>query len=388
MLSRCHVDEFDVSEGSYSDETFELRTPGIVEVAVLSLKAFPVNRLKKGWLPGMIPALIPDRAALNRMISTTITKWIVFNVFVLLMLAVDLLVFHRRSAKVSVRQALTWTFVWILLALVFNVGIWKYAGEERALEFLAGYLLEKSLSVDNLFVFLLVFSFFSVPPKLQHRCLFYGIIGALIMRAIFIVVGVQLLDAFSWLIYVFGAFLVFTGIKMAFHSSAEINPEKNPVIKLAKRFFKVTKEYEGDKFFVRRDGILMATPLFIVLLVVETTDVIFALDSIPAILAISRDPFIVYSSNVFAIMGLRALYFALAGIMEIFHFLHFGLSFILVFVGFKMVLHDELHIPIEIALSVVAYTIYTSIVLSIAFPTRDSRAVEFPQSELDTEAEK
>jgi tellurite resistance protein TerC len=224
-----------------------------------------------------------------------------------------------------------------------------------------------------------------VSSALQHRCLFFGILGALIMRAVFIVVGVQLLNAFSWLIYVFGAFLIFTGIKMAFHTSTDVNPDRNPVIKLAKRFFKVTKEYEGQKFFVRRDGILMATPLFIVLLVIETTDVLFALDSIPAILAISRDPFIVYTSNVFAILGLRALYFALAGVMEIFHFLHYGLSLVLVFVGFKMVLHHKLHIPIEVALCVVAYTIYASIVLSIAIPSKEPRQLDFPDS--DPEAE-
>jgi tellurite resistance protein TerC len=303
------------------------------------------------------------------------------------MLALDLLVFHRKSAKVSVREALTWTFIWIAMALVFNAGIWNYSGEEKALEFLAGYLLEKSLSVDNLFVFLMVFSFFGVSAELQHRCLFYGILGALVMRTIFIVLGVQLLNAFSWLIYVFGAFLIFTGIKMAFHSATDVHPERNPVINLAKRFIKVTKEYEGEKFFVKRDGVLMATPLFIVLLVIETTDVLFALDSIPAILAISRDPFIVYTSNVFAILGLRALYFALAGIMEIFHFLHYGLSFVLVFVGFKMVLHDKFDIPIEIALGVVAYTIYTSIVISIAFPSKESLALEFPESKRDTDVE-
>jgi len=354
---------------------------------VLSLKAFPVNRLKKGSLPGMIPQLKSARAAPTRMLSATLIKWIAFNAFVLLMLAVDLMVFHRKSAKVSVREALIWTCVWVAMAFVFNIGIWHYSGEEKALEFLAGYLLEKSLSVDNLFVFLMVFAFFGVSSEHQHRCLFFGILGALVMRAIFIVVGVQLLNAFSWLIYVFGAFLIFTGIKMAFHKTTELNPDRNPIIRLAKRFFKVTREYEGESFFVRRDGILMATPLFIVLLVIETTDVLFALDSIPAVLAISRDPFIVYTSNVFAILGLRALYFALAGIMEIFHFLHYGLSFVLVFVGFKMVLHHKLHIPIEIALCVVAYTIYASIVISISFPSKEPRELDYSDSKRDPEAE-
>jgi tellurite resistance protein TerC len=298
----------------------------------------------------------------------SIFLWAGFGLFILLMLALDLGVFHRRAHAVRVREALTWSMVWIALALLFNAGIWIWMGHEPAMKFLAGYLLEKSLSVDNLFVFLLIFSYFRVPAQYQHKILFWGIVGALIMRGIFIFLGVALVTRFHWVFYILGAFLIFTGIKLAFEKDKEIHPEKNPVLRLFRRFFPVTKELEGDKFFVKRAGRLYATPLLVVLLVVETTDVIFAVDSVPAILAITLDPFIVFSSNVFAILGLRALYFALSGIMQMFHHLHYGLSLILVFVGVKMLIGDFVKIPIGFALGFIALVLAVSIATSIRWP--------------------
>jgi len=232
------------------------------------------------------------------------TVWIGFIVFVILLLALDLGVFHRKSHEVKIKEALTWSVVWISLALIFNYGIYIYLGKEKALEFLTGYLIEKSLSVDNLFVFIMLFSFFNVEPKYQHKVLFWGIIGALIMRAIFIFAGVALINQFHWIIYIFGAFLIFTGIKMLFHKEEEVAPDKNPLVRLFKKFFPVTDQMHGGKLFVRVNAKMVATPLFIVLLVVEFTDLIFAVDSIPAILAISKDSFIIFTSNVFAILGL------------------------------------------------------------------------------------
>jgi tellurite resistance protein TerC len=291
--------------------------------------------------------------------------WILFNVFVLAMLALDLGVFHRKAHEVKIKEALIWSAVWITMALIFNLGIYFWRGEAAALEFLTGYLLEKSLSVDNIFVFLLIFSYFRVDSLYQHKILFWGILGALIMRAIFIAVGVTLIQQFHWVIYVFGAFLVFTGIKMALQKDKEIHPEKNPALRLFRRFMPITDHSVQGEFFVKRNGRTFATPLFVVLLVVETTDLIFAVDSIPAILAITLDPFIVYTSNVFAILGLRALYFALAGAMRLFHYLHLGLSSILVFIGAKMLLADIYRIPIVIALSVVAGILVISVVASL-----------------------
>jgi tellurite resistance protein TerC len=296
--------------------------------------------------------------------------WVAFNVFVLAMLALDLGVFHHKAHVVRVREALIWTGIWITLALLFALGIYIWRGQVIALEFLAGYLIEKSLSVDNIFVFLLIFSYFRVPPILHHRVLFYGIIGALIMRAIFIAAGITLIAKFHWIIYIFGAFLILTGIKMALEKDKEIHPEKNPILRLFRRFVPVTEQYEGPRFFVKRDGRLLTTPLFLVLLVIETTDVVFATDSIPAILAVTLDPFIVYSSNVFAILGLRALYFALAGIMEMFHYLHYGLSAVLAFVGAKMLVSDFIKVPIHIALLVIAAILIVSVIASIAYPKK------------------
>lgn len=292
--------------------------------------------------------------------------WIFFNLFVLAMLAIDLGIFHRQAHKVSLREALAWSLVWISLALVFNIGVYYYWGAEKALEFLAGYLIEKSLSVDNIFVFLMIFSYFAVPDVYQHRVLFWGILGALIMRAIFIALGAALLTRFHWTIYVFGAFLVFTGIRMLFAGEEKIHPDRNPAVRLLRRMMHVTNEYHGQRFFVRIDQKLFATPLLLVITVVETTDLLFAVDSIPAIFAITSDPFIVYTSNVFAILGLRALYFLLAGIMNLFRYLKIGLSLVLIFVGMKMILTDFYEIPIYVSLAVVAGILALSIAASLA----------------------
>ena len=293
--------------------------------------------------------------------------WILFNVFVVAMLVLDLGVFHRKSHTVKYREALIWSVVWIALALIFAVVIYFWHGRTPSLEFVTGYVIELSLSVDNLFVFLLIFRYFQVPPGHQHKVLFWGILGALIMRAIFIAAGVGLIQRFHWVVYVFGAFLVYSGFKLLRQGEAEIHPEKNPVLRLFRRLVPVTKDYEGDRFFVRRPG-LLATPLLVVLVVVETTDLLFAVDSIPAILAITRDAFIVYTSNVFAILGLRSMYFALAGMMEMFRFLHYGLSVVLMFVGSKMLLSHYYEVPTVVALGAVAGILLLSVGASLIRP--------------------
>jgi tellurite resistance protein TerC len=285
------------------------------------------------------------------------------------MLVLDLGVFHRRNHVVKFREALLWSALWIALAAIFAVIVYFWHGRVPAVEFVTGYVIELSLSVDNLFVFLLIFRYFQVPTVHQHKVLFWGILGALVMRAIFILAGVGLIRQFHWIIYVFGALLVYSGIKLFRQENAEIHPEKNPLLRLFRRWIPVTKDYEGDKFFVRRPG-LYATPLFIVLLVVETTDVLFAVDSIPASLAITLDAFIVYTSNVFAILGLRSMYFALAGMMELFHYLHYGLSLVLIFVGGKMLVSHYYQIPTEIALGTVAGILIISVVASMLYPRK------------------
>jgi len=305
----------------------------------------------------------------------SIWLWIGFNLFVLAMLAIDLGVFHRKSHAVSGKEALTWSVVWITLSLVFNTVIYfywdrmvpgsSYTNKEAALAFLTGYLIEKSLSVDNIFVFILIFSFFAVPAQYQHRVLFWGILGALIMRGTLIAVGAALLEQFHWIIYVFGAFLIFTGIRMWSHQNEEVHPDKNPLVKFFRRFMPVTENFEKDKFFIRRAGKLMATPLFLILLVVESTDLVFAVDSIPAIFAVTHDPFLVYTSNVFAILGLRALYFLLADVMGKFEYLKYGLSAVLTFVGVKMVIVDFYKIPVGLSLAVVAGILTISILASL-----------------------
>ena len=294
--------------------------------------------------------------------------WISFIGFVLVMLALDLGVFHRKSKEIKIKEALIWSAVWIALALTFNYGIYVFMGKEKAIEFLTGYVIEKSLSVDNLFVFIMLFTYFNVETKYQHKVLFWGILGALVMRAIFIFAGVALISKFHWIIYVFGALLIFTGIKMIFHKDQLIEPDKNPLVRLFKKFFPVTDEAHGGKFFMKLNGRTYATSLFIVLLMVEFTDLIFAVDSIPAILAITNDTFIIFTSNVFAILGLRALYFALAGITKYFHYLKYGLSAILVFVGVKMIIVDWYKIPITYSLTVILSILIVSILISVAFP--------------------
>ncbi len=305
--------------------------------------------------------------------------WILFNVFVIGMLALDLGVFHKKSHKVELREALVWSGVWIGFALIFALMLWMgwiyqgpYDHADVTMKFLTGYLIEKSLSVDNVFVFVLLFGYFKVPSEYQHKVLFWGILGALIMRVIFIFAGVALIQKFEWIIYVFGAFLIFTGIKIAVQKDKEMHPEDNPVLKLTKKFFRMTPNFEGDKFFVTKDKVRYATPLFAVLVLIETTDLIFAVDSIPAVLSISSDPFIVYTSNVFAILGLRALYFALAGIMHLFHYLNYGLAVILVFVGTKMLLGKGV-IPTEISLLVIATVLLLSVMLSLLFPKKGAK---------------
>ena len=302
--------------------------------------------------------------------SNQALMWLAFNTLVVIMLAIDLGL-NRRSHEVSFREALTWTGVWILLALVFNTGIYVYLGKTKALEFFTGYVIEKSLSVDNLFVFIMIFSYFHISRLHQPKILKWGIIGALVMRAIFIFVGIELLEVFHWMIYVFGVILIITGIKMAFGGEEKIEPEKNLLVKLVRRFVPITRRVRGDRFFISRNGIRAATPLFLTLVMVESSDVIFALDSIPAVFAVTRDPFIVYTSNVFAIMGLRALFFLLSNVMGMFAYLKLGISFVLAFVGVKMLLADTRYeIPTHFSLGVIFGVLTISIMTSIIIGNR------------------
>jgi tellurite resistance protein TerC len=302
--------------------------------------------------------------------------WIGFNLFVLAILALDLGVFHRSAHVVSIKEAAIWSVIWIGMALAFNAVLYlfwdriapgsQYTNGEAGLAFLTGYLIEKSLSVDNIFVFVLIFTYFAVPAQYQHRVLFWGIIGALLMRGIMIALGATLIKEFHWIIYLFGAFLIYTGIRMARHRNEAIHPDQNPLVRLVRRLMPVTEGYEGQKFFVRKAGVLMATPLFLVLLLIETTDLIFAVDSIPAIFAVTQDPFIVYTSNVFAILGLRSLYFVLADMVHKFYYLKLGLSAVLTFVGVKMLLTDTAwKIPTGISLLVVISVIGVAIAASL-----------------------
>jgi tellurite resistance protein TerC len=291
--------------------------------------------------------------------------WVGFNLFVLIMLAVDLGIFNRSEHDISLKEAATWTSVWVTLALIFNVFLFFQIGKARALEFTTGYVIELSLSVDNIFVFLVILKYFAVPTKSRHRVLFWGVLGALVMRAFMIFAGVLLLQRFHWLIYVFGAFLIYTGLKMFKHGEEEIHPERNPLLTFVSKFMRMTKEYYGAKFFISRGGLRYATPMLAVLIMIETTDVVFALDSIPAIFAITRDPLIVYTSNIFAILGLRSMFFLLQGVMERFVYLHFGLAIVLIFVGLKMVLADIYHISIGVSLGVVGIVLLGSILLSL-----------------------
>jgi tellurite resistance protein TerC len=292
--------------------------------------------------------------------------WVVFGILIPVMLALDLGVFHRRAHAVKIKEALMWSAMWISLALLFNLGVYLLVGHEKALNFLTSYLVEESLSVDNLFVFLLIFTYFSVPAEYQHRVLFWGILGAIVMRGIFIVTGLTLLSRLHWIIYIFGAFLIYTAARLALNKEEqEIKPEKNPVLRLFRRFVPLTKRYHGHRFLVKGRGRRLATPLLMVLVVIETTDIIFAMDSVPAVLAITQDSFIVYTSNILAVMGLRSLYFALAGVIGKFYYLSYGLATILAFLGVKMIISDFYKLPITISLGVVLGILIIAALLSL-----------------------
>lgn len=311
--------------------------------------------------------------------------WIAFNLLIIGLLLLDLLVFHKDAHEVSMREAGLYSVFWVTVGLAFAGVLYFWQGSSAAITYLTGYVIEKSLSVDNLFVFVVVFSYFGVPAAYQHRVLFWGIIGVLIMRGLMIFAGAALLARFEWLTYIFGAFLIFTGIRMALHDEAEVHPEKNPAVRMARKILPVTAEYHDARLVVRDAGRLMATPLFLVLIVVETTDLVFALDSIPAIFAITRDTFLVYTSNVFAILGLRSLYFLLAGIVHKFRFLKYGLSAVLVYVGLKMALHSYIHIPIPISLAVIAIVIGVSVALSMLIPAPRPKNCHTCEAELTDE---
>jgi tellurite resistance protein TerC len=304
--------------------------------------------------------------------SSHVLLWIAFALLMMVMITIDLGL-SRKSHEISFREALTWTIIWFVLAMLFNVGVYHYLGSRQGVEFFTAYLIEKSLSVDNLFVFIMIFSYFQVARLYQPKILKWGIIGALIMRALFIFLGVELLNAFSWMMYVFGIILVITGIKMARGGEEEIEPEKNLLVRLARKFYPVTPHIRSDRFFVMKEGIRHATPLFLTLLVVESSDVIFAVDSIPAVFAVTRDPFIIYTSNVFAIMGLRSLFFLLSGAMGMFVYLKFGISFILAFVGVKMLLADLWPIPTYFSLGIIVGVLSISILMSVMFGKKPNR---------------
>jgi len=298
-------------------------------------------------------------------LSNQAIMWLVFNVLVLVMLFIDLGL-NRKSHEISFREALSWTIIWITLALFFNAGVYYFLGKTKALEFFTAYVIEKSLSVDNLFVFIMIFAYFHIPRLYQPKILKWGIIGALVMRAIFIFVGIGLLERFHWMIYIFGGILIFTGIKMAFGQEEKLDPEKNLMIRLVRKIVPITKRGYGDRFFIKKNGLRAATPIFLTLVMVESSDVIFAIDSIPAVLAVTRDPFIVYTSNVFAIMGLRALYFLLASVMNMFLYLKQGISVVLIFVGVKMLLAGtNYEIPVQFSLGVIFGVLVLSIIISI-----------------------
>ncbi len=304
--------------------------------------------------------------------------WILFGVFIFAMLALDLGVFNRKVHVIKMKESLLWTAFWVTLALMFCAGIYFFHsdGHSKAMEFFAAYLIEYSLSIDNLFVFMLIFRFFNVPHAYEHKALFWGILLALITRAVFIFAGVALLNAFSWVMYIFGAFLIFTGIKMALNKETEVHPDKNIAIKMLRYFIPVTKEFQEAKFFIVQNGKRFATPMLAVLLALETTDILFAVDSIPAVLAISKDPFIVYTSNVFAILGLRSLFFAISGLMKLFHLLHYGLAAILCFVGMKMLIEDFFHVPVGTSLIVISSILVISVIASMIWP--DTKYEDIP----------
>ena len=297
-----------------------------------------------------------------------VLPWILFNVFLITMLLLDLFVFHRKAHVIQTKESLLWTGLWVGLAVVFGLGIWYFEGSSHALDFFSGYLVEESLSVDNLFVFLMLFTYFCVPKEHQYRVLFWGILMAIVLRAAFIIGGIALFQALEWIVYVFGAFLIFTGIRMGMQSDDNPHPAANPVVKLLCKFLPMTSKYHGGKFFILENGRRLATPLFMVFMAVNLTDVIFAVDSIPAILAITQDPFIVYTSNMFAIMGLRSIYFALSGFAQRLHYLHYGLAAVLVFLGVKMILSGIYHIPTFLSLLVIGSILAVAVIASLRRP--------------------
>lgn len=301
--------------------------------------------------------------------------WIFFGVFILAMLALDLGVFNRKTHVIQMKEALLWTSFWVTLALLFGAGIYFFYGHGKAIEYVTAYLIEYSLSIDNLFVFMLIFRYFDVPRAYEHKALFWGILLALITRAVFIFAGVALISNFHWVMYIFGAFLIVTGIKMALNKQTEVHPDKNIAIRLLRRVMPVSKNFSGAKFFVLEGGARVATPMLAVLLALETTDILFAIDSIPAVLAISQDPFIVYTSNVFAILGLRSLFFSISGLMRLFHLLHYGLAAILSFVGVKMMIADFFHVPVGISLLIIASILAASIISSVVWPEKEEGEV-------------
>ena len=301
--------------------------------------------------------------------------WIFFGVFILAMLALDLGVFNRKTHVIQMKEALLWTSFWVTLALSFGAGIYFFYGHGKAIEYVTAYLIEYSLSIDNLFVFMLIFRYFDVPRAYEHKALFWGILLALITRAVFIFAGVALISHFHWIMYIFGAFLIVTGIKMALNKQTEVHPDKNIAIRLLRYVMPVSKNFSGAKFFVVEGGVRVATPMLAVLLALETTDILFAIDSIPAVLAISQDPFIVYTSNVFAILGLRSLFFAISGLMRLFHLLHYGLAAILSFVGVKMMIADFFHVPVGISLLIIASILAASIISSVVWPEKEEGEV-------------
>ncbi|HPO36192.1 MAG TPA: TerC family protein [Syntrophales bacterium] len=298
--------------------------------------------------------------------------WILFGLFILAMITLDLGLINRQAHVIRMKEAFLWTSFWVSLAVIFGIGVYLVEGATKSLEFFTAYLIEYSLSIDNIFVFLLIFKYFSLPRELEHKALFWGIILALITRLLFILTGVTLIKTFAWITYIFGAFLVFTGVKMAFSKDIEVHPDRNVAIRLLRLFSPVTKEFHGARFFVRQNGGIMATPMLAIVLVLESTDILFAVDSIPAVLAVSKDPFIVYTSNVFAILGLRSLFFALAGLMRLFHHLHYGLAAILSFVGIKMLLEEIYHFPITISLLIISLLLALSILSSLLWPEKKS----------------
>ncbi len=299
--------------------------------------------------------------------------WIGFHIFVFAMLALDLGVFHRKEHSVSVKESIIWTLIWISLAMVFNYGVYHWIGEVQAYEFLTAYVLEKSLSVDNIFVMTIIFGYFKVNTKYQHRILFWGILGALVMRILFIVGGVSLINKFHFILYFFGAFLIYTGIKMMVVSDQEVNLEEDFIYKFAKKNFRMIDNYEGDRFFIIKDGVRYMTPLFLVLMIIESTDLIFAVDSIPATLSVTNNAFIAYTSNIFAILGLRSLYFAFAGIVQMCRFLSYALSIVLIFIGVKMLIEPFYKIPTSYSLTLVLGVIGISVLLSLAIPEKDTK---------------